>query len=121
MPDDAATVATIAGGLNATPLKGVQLLGTNLLHNPKVAGTQLTALQGIVFPDAFFAGDPNPEVQKFIAAYRQQYGKEPDYLATQGYVVIRLMARVAESHGPEPHVAAPAVAGPQGRPRPALV
>ena len=97
IPDDAATVAAIAGGLAGTPLKGVQLLGTNLLNNPKVPAAQLTALQGVIFPDAFFAGDPNPEVQKFIAAYRQQYGEEPDYLAAQGYTVFRVMARVAES------------------------
>jgi ABC-type branched-subunit amino acid transport system substrate-binding protein len=98
LPDDAATVAAIAAGLNATPLKGSLLLGTNLLHNPQIAALQLAALQGVVFPEAFFAGDSNPEVKKFIAAYRQQYGTEPDYLATQGYVVIRLLARVAESH-----------------------
>jgi branched-chain amino acid transport system substrate-binding protein len=96
LPDDAATVASIAAGLNASPLKGALLLGTNLLHNSKVSETQLTALQGVVFPDAFFAGDPNPEVRKFITAYQQQYGTEPDYLATQGYVVLRLLARLAE-------------------------
>jgi len=97
LPDDAATVTAITAGLNGTPLKGALLLGTNLLHNPKLPEPQLTALQGIVFTDAFFAGDPNPEVQKFIAAYRQQYGAEPDYLATQGYVVLSLMARLAEN------------------------
>ncbi len=97
IPDDAATVAAIAGGLAGTPLKDVQLLGTNLLNNPKAPAAQLTALQGVIFPDAFYAGDPNPEVQKFIAAYRQQYGEEPDYLAAQGYTVFRVMARLAES------------------------
>ena len=97
IPDDVATVAAIAGGLAGTPLKGVQLLGTNLLNNPKAPAAQLTALQGVIFPDAFYAGDPNPEVQKFIAAYRQQYGEEPDYLAAQGYTVFRVMARLAES------------------------
>ena len=97
IPDDAAAVAAIAGGLAGTPLKGIQLLGTNLLNNAKVPAAQLTALQGVIFPDAFYAGDPNPEVQKFIAAYRQQYGEEPDYLAAQGYTVFRVMARVAES------------------------
>ena len=97
IPDDAATVAAIAGGLAETPLKGIQLLGTNLLNSAKVPAAQLTALQGVIFPDAFYAGDPNPEVQKFIAAYRQQYGEEPDYLAAQGYTVFRVMARVAES------------------------
>ena len=98
LPDDAATVAAIAAGLNATPLKGSLLLGTNLLNNPQIAASQLTALEGVVFPEAFFTGDSNPEVKKFIAAYRQRYGTDPDYLATQGYVVIRLLARVAESH-----------------------
>ena len=97
IPDDAAAVAAIAGGLAGTPLKGIQLLGTNLLNSAKVPAAQLTALQGVIFPDAFYAGDPNPEVQKFIAAYRQQYGEEPDYLAAQGYTVFRVMARVAES------------------------
>lgn len=98
IPDDAGTVAAIAGGLAGTPLQGAQLLGTNLLNNAKLPEAQMTALQGIIFPDVFFAGDPNPAVAKFIAAYRQQYGEEPDYLATQGYVVVRLMARIAESH-----------------------
>ena len=97
IPDDAAVVAAIAGDSPGTPLKGVQLLGTNLLNNAKVPAAQLTALQGVIFPDAFFAGDPNPEVQKFIAAYRQKYGEEPDYLAAQGYTVFRVMARAAES------------------------
>jgi branched-chain amino acid transport system substrate-binding protein len=97
IPDDGATVAAIAGSLTGTPLKGAQLLGTNLLHNTKIPEAQLPALQGIIFPDAFFAGDPNPAVQKFIEAYRQKYGEEPDYLAAQGYVVLSLMARVVES------------------------
>jgi branched-chain amino acid transport system substrate-binding protein len=98
IPDDGATVAAIAGGLANTPLKGVQLLGTNLLHNANLPPDQLQALQGIIFPDAFFAGDPNPEVQKFIAAYRQKYGEDPDYMAAQGYVVVRVMAQIVETH-----------------------
>ena len=100
IPDDAAVVAAIAGQLANVSLGGVQLLGTNLLHNPRITPEQLAALQGVVFPDAFFAADPNPAVQSFIAAYRQQYGEAPDYLATQGYVVIRLMGQLAAAGGP---------------------
>jgi branched-chain amino acid transport system substrate-binding protein len=107
IPDDAAAVAAIAGGLAATPLKGIQLLGTNLLHSASVPAAQLTALQGVIFPDAFFAGDPNPEVQKFIAAYRQQYGEAPDYLAAQGYTVFQVMARAAESPQAQTRMALP--------------
>jgi branched-chain amino acid transport system substrate-binding protein len=100
IPDDAAQVAAIAGQLPAAGLQGMQLLGTNLLHHPELSETQLAALQGVVFPDAFFAGDPNPAVQKFITAYKQQYGQVPDYLAAQGYVVLRVMMRLAESKAP---------------------
>ncbi len=100
IPDDAAVVAAIAGQLANVSLGGIQLLGTNLLHNPRITPEQLAALQGVVFPDAFFAGDPNPAVQGFVAAYRQQYGENPDYLATQGYVVIRLMGQLAAAGGP---------------------
>jgi branched-chain amino acid transport system substrate-binding protein len=97
IPDDAAVVANIAGQLAATPLKGIQLLGTNLLHNSALSGTQVTTLEGILFPDAFFAGDPDPGVQKFITAYKQQYGEDPDYLAAQGYLVVQVMRHLLES------------------------
>jgi ABC-type branched-subunit amino acid transport system substrate-binding protein len=97
IPDDAAVVAAIAGQLAQASLGGIRVLGTNLVHNPRVTPEQLAALEGVLFPDAFFAGDPNPAVQSFVAAYRQQYGEVPDYLAAQGYVVIRLMGQLAAS------------------------
>lgn len=97
IPDDAAQVAAIAGQLPAAGLPGIQLLGTNLLHHPEIPEAQLGSLQGVLFPDAFFAGDPDPGVQKFISAYQQQYGQTPDYLAAQGYVVLRIMLHLAET------------------------
>jgi branched-chain amino acid transport system substrate-binding protein len=99
IPDDAIAVAAIAGQLATASLTGVQIMGTNLLHNPGAIAGQLTALQGVLFPDAFFAGDPNSAVQDFIAAYRQKYGENPDYLAAQGYAVIRLLGDLAKSGG----------------------
>lgn len=96
IPDDPAMVAAIVVQMADTPLRGVQLLGTNLIHAPEVPEAQLKALEGILFPDAFFAGDPDGAVQNFIAAYQQQYGKAPDYLATQGYVVVKVLAQLLE-------------------------
>lgn len=100
IPDDAGVVAAIAGQLANSPLKGVQILGTNLLHNPAIPPEQLTALQGVWFPDAFFAGDSDPAVQAFVATYQQQYGETPDYLAAQGYLAVRLFGMLSKSGEP---------------------
>jgi branched-chain amino acid transport system substrate-binding protein len=97
IPDDATVVAAAAGQMTSLSLGGIQIMGTNLLHNPRVPAEQLPALQGVVFPDAFFPGDTNPAVQEFVSNYRQQYGENPDYLAAQGYTVVRLMGQLAQS------------------------
>jgi ABC-type branched-subunit amino acid transport system substrate-binding protein len=100
IPDDAAAVSAIALQPAKSPLAGVQLLGTNLLHNSEITSEQAAALEGVWFSDAFFEGDPDPAVQAFVAAYRQQYGEAPDYLAAQGYLMVRLFGRLAQSGGP---------------------
>ncbi len=99
VPDDAHTVAAIAAQVAKQPFAKVQLLGSNLAQ-PKKGQTGDQAMNGILFPDAFFSGDPNPAVQNFVTAYRQRYGNDPDYLATQGYMVIRLMAHVLAGQTP---------------------
>jgi branched-chain amino acid transport system substrate-binding protein len=96
IPDDPAMVAAVAGQLPAYGLNGLQLLGTNLLHVSNLPEDQARALEGILFPDAFFARDPAAAVQDYIAAYSQQYGEVPDYLATQGYVVVRLLQKMLD-------------------------
>jgi ABC-type branched-subunit amino acid transport system substrate-binding protein len=96
IPDDAATTAAIAGQLAGTHLRGVQLLGVNLLNTPDLTEAQARALEGVLFTDAFFDRAPAPGVQDFIAAYRQQYGESPDYLAAQGYAVVKLLYKTLE-------------------------
>jgi ABC-type branched-subunit amino acid transport system substrate-binding protein len=39
-------------------------------------------------------------VQNFITAYRQKYGETPDYLAAQGYLMVKVMTKLLESPGP---------------------
>ncbi len=99
IPDEAGTVAAIATQLAKQGLGKVQLLGSNLAHPKGQTGAD-QALNGLIFPDAFFKGDANPAVQSFITAYRQRYHSEPGYLAAQGFMVVRLMARVLSGQTP---------------------
>jgi branched-chain amino acid transport system substrate-binding protein len=97
MPDDAPTVAAMLRQLDEHPLRQVQILGTNLVRPTAGQDELARALEGILFTDAFFAGDPAPEVQAFVAAFRQRYGNEPDYLAVQGYMAVKLVAKALEA------------------------
>jgi len=96
IPDDAAAVAIVAGQLQGYGMQNLQLLGTNLLHAPDLPEAEARTLNGIIFPDAFFARDNSSAVQEFITAYRQQYNENPDYLAAQGYAVVRLLLKALE-------------------------
>lgn len=97
IPDDALTVAAILRQIADQPLRRVHMLGTNLVR-PATAQRELVAnLEGVLFTDAFFAGDPDPGVQSFVAAFRQRYGVEPDYLTAQGFIVVRLIIKVLEA------------------------
>ncbi|MDI6852239.1 MAG: penicillin-binding protein activator [Deltaproteobacteria bacterium] len=97
IPDDAPTVAAILRQLADHPLRQVKVLGTNLMR-PTVDQKKLAQdLEGVIFTDAFFADDPNPAVQSYVAAFRRRYGGPPDYLSTQGYVAVRLIIKVLES------------------------
>lgn len=96
IPDDASMVAAIATHLAEKSLAPVQFLGTNLANPEGHQVETAKALEGILFPEAFYREDPQPAVQTFVSAYRQRYGQEPDYLALQGYVAVRLLAHLLE-------------------------
>ncbi|OPX21073.1 MAG: hypothetical protein BZ151_00645 [Desulfobacca sp. 4484_104] len=98
IPDEAAKVAAVASQLKGGPLAGIQLLGTNLINAPQALEVNAAALEGILFPEAFFAGDPDPEVQAFVQAYQARYHQTPQYLAAQGYSTIKLLADVLKNY-----------------------
>jgi branched-chain amino acid transport system substrate-binding protein len=100
IPDDATVLAAIVTALKDHPLGKVQILGTNVAKPRPGQEDKAQTLKGLLFTDAFFLGDPNPAVQGFITAYRQRYGSEPDYLAAQGYMVVRLMAQLWQTQSP---------------------
>ncbi len=104
VPDEAPGVAAVAQALAHTPLAAVPIVGTNLLSAPE-ALAQAGALEGVIFPEAFTVADPDPDVQGFISAYRQEYGEFPGYLAAQGYSSLQVAAAALAS-GPTSRAAA---------------
>jgi branched-chain amino acid transport system substrate-binding protein len=90
IPDEANVAAAIAKEIAATPLAHVHLLGTNILQTPDTL-KYADLLNGILFPNGFFAADTDPAVKAFVADYRQRFEQSPTYLAAQGYSSMRLL------------------------------
>ncbi|MFP3868741.1 MAG: penicillin-binding protein activator [Desulfobacteraceae bacterium] len=98
VPDEPSEVAALASQLKSSPLARIQLLGTNVIHSPDTLETAAEPLEGILFPDAFFPQDPDPAVQTFVQAFRARYQRTPQYLAAQGYGVVKLLGEVLKNN-----------------------
>ncbi|WP_378956889.1 ABC transporter substrate-binding protein [Pelosinus sp. sgz500959] len=64
----------------------VPLIGTDGFDDPKVveiAGVE--ALNNTFFSNHYSAQDTDPRIQKFVAAFKAEYGQEPNALAALGY------------------------------------
>jgi len=62
------------------------LIGTDGWDDPKVveiAGAE--AINNTFFSNHYSAQDTDPRIQKFVAAYKAEYGQEPSALAALGY------------------------------------
>jgi ABC-type branched-subunit amino acid transport system substrate-binding protein len=94
LADDGDSVVATADALTAAGanLRNIQLLGTGLWDNPRVAASP--ALQGGLFA----APDP-AGFRAFSARYRTKYGSEPVRTATLAYDAVALVAALAKAPG----------------------
>ena len=84
----------------------VPLIGTDGFDDPKVveiAGAE--ALNNTFFSNHYSAQDTDPRIQKFVAAYKAEYGQEPSALAALGYdaalMTIDAIKRANSTEGPK--------------------
>jgi ABC-type branched-subunit amino acid transport system substrate-binding protein len=96
LADDGESVVTTADALTAAGanLKNIQLLGTGLWDNPRVAASP--ALQGGLYA----APDP-AGFRSFSGRYRAKYGADPVRTATLAYDAVALVAALARTQGPQ--------------------
>ena len=82
----------------------VTLMGGDGWDSEKLFELGGAALDGSVVSNHYSAEDPSPQVQNFIAKYKEKYGAVPDSLAALGYdaamVGIEAMKRSTDLTGP---------------------
>jgi branched-chain amino acid transport system substrate-binding protein len=82
----------------------VPLLGADGWESPRLFELAGDALEGSYFSSHYSGNNPAPVVQRFIAAFRAEYGQPPSSEATLGYdafmLAVDAMKRAKDSSGP---------------------
>ena len=69
----------------------VPLLGTNTWNHPNLLKWGRSSIEGGVFGDALFLDTTDPDVRRFITAYRARFQADPSIFAVQAYDAMRVI------------------------------
>ena len=75
------------------------MVAVSSVFSPKLIELGGDAVEGLYTQSSFAASDPRPEVQKFTAAFRAKYGRDPDSFNVYGYDTIILVHALMEQFG----------------------
>lgn len=84
-------------GWNDVTVMGVMAISPNVFE---LGGT---AVENLFVPTVFFAHDPRPEAQSFVAAYQAAYQRMPDWYAAISYDTLNLLADTIKQGGADRH------------------
>ncbi len=68
-------------------------------YSPKFIELGGPGVEGDFVMSTFFPGDPRPEVQDFVKAYRAKYDQEPDSFSAGAYDTMQLFATLCDRYG----------------------
>lgn len=74
----------------------VQIVGGDGWASPEVRRFAQEALTGVLYTDGFCATAPRPEVESFVAAFRERHRASPGTFAALGYDALRWVLRAAQ-------------------------
>ena len=97
LPGDFDRVGLIASQLAFYDLEDLVLLGSNGWHSQDLIRIGGRYIEGGLFVDGFFPGSLNPDVQNFVASYRQRYQEIPTMLSSQAFDSTMMMIEALES------------------------
>ncbi|MCA9950450.1 MAG: ABC transporter substrate-binding protein [Anaerolineales bacterium] len=72
-------------------------IGGNGFNSPKLAEIAGDAAEGAISGAAWFIGNPTPENQTFVEAYRAEFGTDPDQFAAQAYTAAWVLGEAIKS------------------------
>lgn len=75
------------------------LLGGDGWDGPPLVEIGGKAIEGGYFSSHYSADDPRPEVQRFVEAYKKEYGTAPDAMAALAYDALSVMAAAISQAG----------------------
>jgi ABC-type branched-subunit amino acid transport system substrate-binding protein len=93
IPDGASTATALATDVRRE-MPSLVLLGTESWNDAKTLSDAGTAIDGVVFADAFFAGSARPSTREFVEQFRQRAGQAPTVFEAQAFDAGMALRRV---------------------------
>jgi branched-chain amino acid transport system substrate-binding protein len=82
----------------------IPVIGTDAMSSPALLTVGGPAVEGTVVASSFHAGEPRPEVRRFVEEFRKRYNADPDPGSALGYDAVMVLAeamRRARSAAPD--------------------
>jgi len=93
---------------SATPFRnvhdlriGVPVIGSIASSSYDYVRAMGEAAEGVIFPEFLIAEDPLPHQVKFVATFKEAYGRLPKNYEAAGWDAVNLLAKVLAEAGPE--------------------
>lgn len=99
VPDAPQKLSMVVPQLPYHDVNNVLLLGTNLWHSEKLLALAGDYVQGAVFTTGFFAGSPSPTVARFVARFRETFGRDPGFIEAIAYDSARILIHTLQQPG----------------------
>lgn len=101
VPDGFEKVTQIVPALAFYDVRGVQILGSNLLNSPDIFRARAgEAMQGAIFLDGFFKDKKDPQVSQFVQRFYATFGSEPGVLEAQAFDTASIVLNVISKNRP---------------------
>lgn len=95
--DYAFEIGTIVGELKQSGFDG-NILTTHAFAAPGLFGQLGDVAEGVLLTQTVFdVNDESPEVRRFVDAYRNKYGEEPNFFAAHGYDAMMVVAATLDT------------------------